>query len=78
MVARVYEEIPSRSHEELEMQVIKAPLDKCIRRGGIVDVWFHRSRGQSRFAESRSNCYPVFANGCEPLVQRPEDVGRLW
>src|SRR5713101_5418531 len=75
--SRLYEEIGSRGHEELEMQVIKAPLNESISRRGIVGVCFRRSRGHSWFAEARSNSRPARANGCESLVQHTEDISWL-
>ncbi len=59
------------------MQVVKGPLDESIRRGGIVNVSLGRSCGESRFAESRANCCPVFADSRESLVECSEDIRRL-
>src|SRR2546425_549823 len=72
---RLYEELTSCGHQELEAQVIIAPSDESIGRCGIVNVRLRLSCGLTRFAKFGAHGYPISASR-QPLVQGAEDAGR--
>src|SRR2546428_4011663 len=72
---RLYEELTSCGHQELEAQVIIAPSDESIGRCGIVNVRLRLSCGLTRFAKFGAHGYPISPSR-QPLVQGAEDAGR--